>query len=304
MRKSNLEKRARLREVKNTLVGLSFVTPSAIVILMFLLIPAGMAIHYSFTDWNGISANYNFIGFDNFVRVINAPGFDRIVQNMIFLLVVYIPILNILAILLSVALYDIGRLAPIYKVLIYLPGLLSMVVVGIIWRTIFNPVIGPIARLSEAMGAQGAIPDYLGQSSTVMYAMSISIVWFALGFYSLIYMGGLSNIPTDIYEAADIDGASSPKRLVYITLPLLMPSITINVVLSIIGILMEFQLPLVLTGGGPGYSSQTMALRAFYYATREFRPGMSMALSVLLTLIAVSISVIMTMILRRREVEH
>jgi len=304
MRKSNLEKRARLREAKNTLVGLSFVTPSAIVILMFLLIPAGMAIHYSFTDWNGISANYNFIGFDNFVRVINAPGFDRIVQNMIFLLLVYIPILNILAILLSVALFDIGKLAPVYKVLIYLPGLLSTVVVGLIWRTIYNPVIGPIARVIGAMGTEGTMPELLGQSSTVMYAMSITFIWFALGFYSLIYMGGLSNIPTDIYEAADIDGASSPKKLLYITLPLLMPSITINVVLSIIGILMEFQLPLVLTGGGPGYASQTPALRAFNYATREFRPGMSMALSVLLTAVAVGISVILTTVLRRREVEH
>jgi ABC-type sugar transport system permease subunit len=181
---------------------------------------------------------------------------------------------------------------------------MSMVVVGLIWRTIYNPVIGPIARLVEAMGFKGAMPDLIGQSSTVMYAMSASIIWFAIGFYCLVYMGGLSNISTDIYEAADIDGVSKPQKLAYITLPLLMPSITINVVVSIIGILMEFQLPLTLTAGGPGFSSQTMALRSFLYATREMRPGMSMALSVLLTIVAVGISVIMTNILRKKEVEH
>ena len=289
---------------KNTLVGLAFVAPSALCILFFMLIPAAMSFHYCLTDWNGVSASYNYIGFENFRRVINAPGFDRLIYNTFFLIVLYVPVLNILCILLSVSLYDIGRLANFYKVTVYLPSLLSMVIVGLIWRTIYNPVIGPLARMFQWIGFPDLMPDLLGQRSTVMYALSLSIVWYAMGFYSLVYLGGLSNIPNDLYEAADIDGAGRLHRLVSITLPLLMPSITINVVVSIIGILLEFQLPLVLTGGGPGHSSQTMALRAYIYATREQRPGMSMALSVMLTIVAVTVSVIMTNALRKKEVEN
>ena len=298
------EGRPQIQISKNTLVGLAFVGPSALCILFFMLIPAVMSFHYCLTDWNGVSSSYNYIGLENFRRVISAPGFDRLIYNTIFLLILYVPVLNILCILLSVALYDIGRLASFYKVTVYLPSLMSMVVVGLIWRTIYNPVIGPLARLFEWIGFPDLMPDLLGSRGTVMYALSISIIWYAIGFYSLVYLGGLSNIPNELYEAADIDGAGRLHRLFSITLPLLMPSITINVVVSIIGILLEFQLPLVLTGGGPGYSSQTMALRAYIYATREQRPGMSMALSVLLTIVAVTVSVIMTNILRKKEVEN
>ena len=289
---------------KDTFVGFAFISPSVLVIILFIIVPAAMSVHYCLTDWNGVASTYNYVGLQNFKNVINAAEFPRIVSNTLFLVVLYVPVLNIVSILFAVTLFDIGKLSSFYKVVMYLPNILSSVVAGVIWRMIYNPVIGPLAQMLKAFGLSHLMQDLIGQSSTVMYALSVGILWYATGFYTLIYMGGLSGIPIDIYEAADIDGINSFQKLIYITIPMLMPSITINMVLATIAVITGFELQLVLTEGGPGYSSLTMALKAYFLAFREQRLGMSMALSVMITIISVTVSLIMLNTLRKREVEN
>ena len=278
-----------------------FVLPALILVLVFSIYPVLMSFRYSFTDWNGVSADYAFVGFDNYKNVISSDEFKTLFFNTFYLIILYVPVLNILAIFFSVIIYDIGRAANIYKVILFLPNIVSMVVVGFIWRTIYNPATGPLAYLLNALGCENLVQDWLGQKETVMPALSVSIIWYAVGFYVLIYLGGLSTVPNELYEAAAVDGITWWQKLFRITLPMISQSITINVIVSTIAILTLFDLPYVLTQGGPGYASQTMALMSYQYAFKAMSQGKAMALAVMLTLITILFAVCELFLLNRKE---
>ena len=135
-----------------------FVLPALILVLVFSIYPVLMSFRYSFTDWNGVSADYAFVGFDNYKNVISSDEFKTLFFNTFYLIILYVPVLNILAIFFSVIIYDIGRAANIYKVILFLPNIVSMVVVGFIWRTIYNPATGPLAYLLNALGCENLVP--------------------------------------------------------------------------------------------------------------------------------------------------
>ena len=134
-----------------------------------------------------------------------------------------------------------------------------------------------------------------------MPALSVSIIWYAVGFYVLIYLGGLSTVPNELYEAAAVDGITWWQKLFRITLPMISQSITINIIVSTIAILTLFDLPYVLTQGGPGYASQTMALMSYQYAFKAMSQGKAMALAVMLTLITILFAVCELFLLNRKE---
>lgn len=287
---------------RKTLAAVTFVLPAFLVILIFFIYPSIMSFKFSFTNWNGINAKYNFVGFNNFLYIFKTPQFKQLIYNTIFLIIVYVPILNILALLFAIFIFDIGgKMSNFYKVVLYMPNILSMVVVGVIWRIIYNPVFGPIAYVLEKLGLDVLIQDWIGQKSTVLPAMSASIIWFAVGFYLIIYLGGLSTIPNELYESANVDGIKWHQKILYITLPMIAQSITINIVISTIGILTLFDLPYVLTGGGPGFASQTMSLMVYYYAFKNFQEGYAMALAIILTIVTMVFAVVQLKLLNRRE---
>lgn len=261
-----------------------------------------MSFRFSFTNWDGIKKDYNFVGFNNFLYIFKSEQFKQLIYNTAFLVIVYVPLLNALALFFAILIYDIGKkLSNFYKVILFLPNILSMVVVGVIWRVIYNPVFGPLAYLLDKLGLDVLVQDWIGQKSTVMPAMSASIIWYAVGFYLIIYLGGLSTIPSELYESASVDGIRWLQKFVHITLPMIAQSITINVVISTIGILAVFDLPYVLTGGGPGFASQTMALMVYFYAFKNIQPRYALALAIILTLITVTFAVVQLKLLRRRE---
>lgn len=278
-----------------------FILPAFLLVTVFLLIPTVNSFRYSLTNWNGVSTEYRFVGLENFVNVCRAPEFKTVVLNTIYFIILYVPVLNILALLFSVIVYDIGRFANFYKVVLFLPNILSMVVVGFIWRNIYNPTTGPLVYLFEALGAPHLIQDWLGQKNTVLPAMSIAVIWYAVGFYMLIYLGGLSTVPEELYEAGALDGIGWWDKLLHITIPLISQSITINIIVSTIGILTLFDLPYVLTAGGPGYASQTMSLMSYTYAFKSMQQGKGMALAVILTAVTILFSLCELYFLNRKE---
>lgn len=273
--------------------GILMTLPSFIVILVFFLIPLASTIKYSFTDWNGVSAQYRFIGLDNFIGVVTDTCFKQIVFNTVYLIVLYVPVLNVLALIFAVLIFNIGRkIGNIVKSVLFFPCLLSMVVVGFIWKLLFNYNSGLINQLLKKIGLGFLATDWLGQASTVLPSMSVSIIWFAMGYYLVIYTAGLMTIPKELYEASDVAGANAVQKFFHITIPLLAQSITINVVLSTIGIISCFDLPFVLTEGGPGYLSETIALKVYHYAFASQQHGYSLALAIMLAVLAIVIALI------------
>jgi ABC-type sugar transport system permease subunit len=174
-------------------------------------------------------------------------------------------------------------------------------VVGFVWKLIYAASDGAINVFLRSVGLGFIAVDWLGTISTVMPAMSAAIIWYAVGFHMLIYLAGLYAISPEIYDSADVDGVKPVQKFVFITFPLLAPSLTVNVILSTISVFKWFDLPFVLTGGGPGYMSETIALRIYSYAFERFQIGKALALAVMLGIVAIVTTVFLTKFFKRRE---
>jgi ABC-type sugar transport system permease subunit len=285
---------------RRQLACILFVLPAIAVVFVFFLFPMLRSLVYSFTNWDGIAPSARWVGLKNFATVITDPSFKQVVFNTLYLTVIYVPVLNVLALLLAVAVYNSGKAGNVYKSMLFFPNLLSMTVIALIWRIIYLHD-GILNQFLRAVGLKVLVQDWLGTVATVLPAMSVTIIWFAVGYYLLIYLAGLNTVPVEIYECAEVEGVSPAQRLFRITIPLIAPSITINTVLSTIGIITLFDLPFVLTRGGPGYMSETLALHVYFFAFVQLKTSYALALAVILGLFATLITLIQLQLLRRRE---
>ncbi len=293
-------KRGLTQNQRRQLTCLLFVLPALVVVFVFFLFPMLRSLVYSFTNWDGIARTSRWIGLKNFQIVVADSSFRQVVFNTLYLTVIYVPVLNVLALLLAVAVYNAGKAGNLYKSMLFFPNLLSMTVVALVWRIIYTHD-GLLNSFFRAVGLKGLVLDWLGNPGTVLPAMSLTIIWFAVGYYLLIYLAGLNTVPVEIYECAEVEGVNPVQRLFRITIPLIAPSITINTVLSTIGIITLFDLPFVLTRGGPGYLSETLALHVYFFAFVQLKASYALALAVILGLFAVLITILQLRLLRRRE---
>jgi ABC-type sugar transport system permease subunit len=285
---------------KRQLACIWFVLPALAVVFVFFLFPMLRSLVYSFTNWDGIAPTSRWVGLKNFGAVVTDPSFKQVVLNTLYLTVIYVPVLNVVALLFAVAVYNSGKAGNVYKSMLFFPNLLSMTVIALIWRIIYIHD-GLLNHFLRAVGLKALVQDWLGTVATVLPAMSLTIIWFAVGYYLLIYLAGLNTVPVEIYECAEVEGVRPAQRLFRITIPLIAPSITINTVLSTIGIITLFDLPFVLTRGGPGYMSETLALHVYFYAFVQLKTSYALALAVILGLFATLITLIQLRLLRRRE---
>jgi ABC-type sugar transport system permease subunit len=285
---------------RRQLVCFLFTLPALVVVFMFFLFPMLRALLLSFTNWDGIARGYQWVGLKNFQTVTADSAFKQIVFNTLYLAVIYVPVLNVVALLLAVGVYNAGRAGNVYKAMLFFPNLLSMTVIAMIWNTIYR-YDGLLNQFLQTVGLKVLVQDWLGQVNTVLPAMSVTIIWFAMGYYLLIYLAGLNTVPVEIYESAEVEGVSAWQKLFRITIPLIAPSITINAVLSTIGIITLFDLPYVLTRGGPGFKSQTIAMHVYAYAFQQLRTSYALALAVILGIFAILVTSIQLGFLRRRE---
>jgi len=285
--------------------GLIFALPSFLVLLVFIIIPIILNLRYCLTNYDGIRAEFDFIGLENFISIFQSDSFVVILMNTFQLSLIYVVGLNVLAIILAALIVRVSaRFGNFVKSLLFFPCLLSMVVVGFIWRLIYNYNSGLINVTANKLGLEFLIQEWLGDKALILPSVGVSIIWFALGYYLIIYYAGFMAIPVELYEAADVEGASPVKQFFKVTLPMLAPSITINVVLSTVAILAAFDLPYVLTaGGGPGYYGSTLAIEIYRYAYNSIQQGKAFALSVILAFISIVIALIeLRLFLKREEV--
>jgi len=279
-----------------------FLAPALLIIIVFFVFPVLQSFYYSFTNFNGLSPNYSFVGFDNFRNVLTTRQSTAVIWNTFYLMLIYIPVLNVLALALAVLIKDSGkRLQNLFKSVFFFPNLLALAVVGYIWRMMLNPATGAFNQFLKSIGLDSLAIDWLGRADTVLPVVSLTTIWFATGFYMVIYLAGLMGIPTELYEASSIDGASRWQQFRFITIPQLAPSFTINLILTTIGILGAFDLPFIMTEGGPGFQSTTIALQIYFFNSRQMNLANGVALSVLLCIISLIITAVLFLVTSRRE---
>jgi len=283
--------------------GYAFALPAFVVIALFIIYPLCVNFRYCFTNYDGINPNARFVGLTNFENIFNDPNFTLVISNTLFLVVAYVLVLNTLAILMAVvATKAARRFANFYKSVVYTPCLLSMVVIGFIWRLLYDYNNGLINEGLRAVGLNGLVNDWLGNISIILPSISMVVIWYALGYYMVIYFAGLMAIPVELHEVSRVDGANFWKELRHVTLPQLAPSITINVVLTTMLMLGSFDLPYTLTnGGGPGYYGTTLAVWVYRFAYDTMQMSKSFAAAVVLAVIAIGITSVELFFLLRNE---
>jgi ABC-type sugar transport system permease subunit len=284
--------------------GFLFVLPAVFFVTVFIIVPVFMNLFLAFTNYKGFGVDYRFIGLHNFRSIFTDSSFWLVLGNTFKLLLIYVVVLNVVAVFLAVLIVDMGEgFGNFIKSLIYFPCLLARVVVGFVWRMILNYQRGLVNVTFRNLGLDFLAVNWLGEKDLVIPIMGLVIVWFATGYYTIIYYAGLMAISPDYYEVATLEGANARQKFRYVTLPLLAPAITINVVLSTMGVLAAYDLPTSLSsGGGPGYHGTTLAILVIRYIYESYQTGKALSVAVVMALIAVVLAYFELKLLVRREV--
>ncbi|WP_163528574.1 carbohydrate ABC transporter permease [Halobacillus ihumii] len=275
--------------------------PALIVVSVFIIYPFLNGIRISFTDWNGFSQTKNWVGLDQYKRMFQDPNTWLVVKNTLLYGIGSTIFQNVIGLLYALLLNKSIHLKSITRTIIYLPVIISPLVMGYIWYFFFAYQGGALNDVLMLFGLEKI--NALGNPDVNTWIIVFVNTYQFVGIAMIIYLAGLQSISKDYYEAAVIDGASAFQKFKNITLPLLMPAITINVVLNIIGGLKLFDVILALTGGGPGNASQSMStfMYSLYFSRQD--AGYAATQGVLMAFITLVFSLLALVYFKRKEVD-
>jgi raffinose/stachyose/melibiose transport system permease protein len=284
--------------VRNELAWISLYVPALAMFLLFVIYPLFQSIYVSLTDWDGIRPAMQFIGFENY-KVLSTDNVVLRTISTTFKYTITVTVAqNLLALLMALVLNQQLRSRNVLRTMIFMPSILSGLIVGYIWSFLYSD---PIMKLGRTLGWTLLANNALSSQVFAIYATAFVTTWRASGWTMMIYLAGLQNIPQELEEAAAIDGASVLRRLRHITIPLLAPTFTINVILTFERGLKDFDSIFALTGGGPGAATMTMALNIYRESFYFSRAGYGTAIGVILFVTIVVLSVIQLRYFRKGE---
>lgn len=278
-----------------------FTLPVLICIAVAFYIPFAMTIRYSMTKWNGISKHPKFIGLDNFKQIFTGDdNFNHAAWFTIKYAVLYIVIVNVLAIGLAIILDMKLKSTTWLRTSFFIPYILSLVIVGFIWKFIF---MQGFESLGNSTGWGIFKLSWLGEPGLAFASILGVSIWQSIGFYLVIYIAGLQSVPEDLKEAATVDGAGPFRKFFSITLPLLAPSITISVFMALTNSIKVFDVILSLTGGGPGGTTYSIAYDIYRDTFQNNLYGYGTAKALILFVAVLVVTLIQLTLFKRREVE-
>ncbi len=279
---------------------LVLVLPGLIIFTIGLIIPLLLAFRYSFTSWDGLSAEKPFAGLQNYINLFRDSDFRNAWWFTFKFTIGNTIIQNVLALVFAVALDSGIKAQKLYRTALFVPCLISAVIVGFVWLKLFSNVLPAINDLL------GTNINFLlfGESKTVLSGLLIANNWQWIGYWMLIYLAGLQSIPAELYEAAKVDGANAWTRFFNVTIPMLAPAITICVVGITTGSLKVYDLLVSSTGGGPGRSSVSVIYQTYATAISGRQYGYGSAMSVSLVVVLLLVALIQVKGLKSREVQQ
>lgn len=280
----------------------AFIAPAFLIYTVIFLGPVITSFYYSLTNWNGFYKTMDFVGLRNFAHLATDGAFHKALRNTFWFTLLIVVLQNGLAIPLALALDSKIKSKSALRAVFFTPAILSPLVVGYTWMYIFQPQNGLLNGLLGIVGLGSWEQSWLGDPQYALYSLVTIVLWQYVGYSMVIFVANLQSIPGDYYEAADIDGAGAWRKFRNITLPLMAPSITINVVLASIGSLKAFDIIYVTTKGGPFQATETITTLLFKTAFTQSNFGYGTAIGVVMFFIILVISVIQIAVLRRREV--
>ena len=290
------------RKREKNLFILVCLSPALILFFTFLIYPTIEVFRMSLFKWGGFSNNQQFVGLDNFKILWQDENFFRTIQNTILLIVVVTLFTIVLAVLFAAILStEKIRGNNFFRIIFYIPNILSIVVIAGIFSAIYDPKAGLLnAVLPEAWNKL-----WLGDQSVVIYSLAFALIWQAIGYYMVMYMAGMANIPASLYEAADLDGAGKIGKFFNVTLPLIWNSIRTTLTFFIISTInLSFLLVQILTDGGPDGTTEVFLSYMFKQAYANSSYGYGMAIGVVVFIFSFGLSGIVSHITKRDILEY
>ena len=264
--------------LSKTRYKVGFLIPTLAVYVVFIILPIGIAVAYSFTKYSGIG-KARFNGIDNYVRLVKDDIFWKSLANTAIIFVVASVLLLVLSFLLALLLNNKLKLVDTSKALIFSPAIIAPIIVGIIWVYILDPKIGVINGVLRAIGAGSLARQWIGGTVLSPYSISVIYFWQQLGYLTTIFIAGLKMIPEEVLEAVRVDGANARQRVWHVIIPMMRPTISTVVVLIITGIFKIFEIVQQTTGGGPNHMSETLVTYSYSvtFQSSDYGYGMSVA---------------------------
>jgi raffinose/stachyose/melibiose transport system permease protein len=291
--------------MKNKAYPFYFAIGALFLYLLFFVLPSVMGFFYAFTDWNSYTTEVNWVGLDNFKTIFSSTrqGYVSFIKNTVVFTIATIILKTVFALGLAVLLTQgVRHLSYFYRVIIYLPAVLPMLVVSLIFRSILNPATGFLNTTLRWAGLDFLALKWLTDVHLALPSVIGVDTWKGVGYIMVILIAGLQAIPRDYYEAASIDGATGWKTFTNVTLPLIMPVLSVTTVLNLLYGLKVFDIIFVLTHGGPGRVTDTVYTAVFEDFSKG-RYGIATALSTLLFLVMIVLSYFVIRLMHREEIE-
>lgn len=274
--------------------------PALLIYLGIAVIPIAISIYYSFMDWNGLSA-MTFVGFDNFSQIFSDSIFWKsVVNNIIIMLsgiVGQVPLGLLLALLLN------GKLrgGSFFRTVGFLPVVIPAVIVSLIWGMVYNTEYGFLNGILGLLGLESWQQNWLGNPSYSMISLAIAYIWQNCGFYMIIFIAALQNIPNEVYEAAELDGATGVKKTFHITIPMIKETIFVAIVYCISTSFRVFDLIHVMTGGGPAHNTEVMTIYMYNKTFINLQFGYGSAVSILILLFSLIVITAVNKLIKRES---
>lgn len=312
-RRVALDPRARARaKTWRKYSHLWFVLPGLIFFVAFMIYPAISGFAISLTAWTGVGNDFHFIGFDNFVQALTSWPLYRAAWHNLIMFVAILIFQHTIGLFIAVQLNARPRFMEVYRTILFLPVIISLISTGFIWTLMLSPNIGVINPVLHDLGLGFLAKNWLSDPHFALGTVIVVQCWNVLGWAIIIYLSGLQSIPEELLQAAEMDGASAWQRFWRVTFPLLSPSFTSLTVLTFIGQFRVFDIVYVLTGpiGSPNFETDvlgTLIYRSAFggasIASNDVRMSYAIALALIVFIAMAIVSTLLIRVLRRREIE-
>ena len=278
-----------------------FLLPALFFFVNVVVVPFFMGIVYSFSNWSGFSfAGSKFVGFQNYADAFQDPQFLSSFLLTFQYAVIMVVCVNVIGFFLALLVTQNLKSNTALRGVFFLPNLIGGLILGFIWQFIFSKLF---VQLGEKLHMTGVLFNWLTQPSTAFWSLVIVSTWQMAGYVMIIYIAGLQSIPSDLLEAAEIDGAGPMKRLAHITLPLMMPSFTISLFITLPNAFKQYDTNLSLTNGGPYNTTQLIAMNIYQTAFNRNQYVLAQAKAMVFFLVIMVITLVQVRLTSKREVE-
>ncbi|MFG2075229.1 carbohydrate ABC transporter permease [Nonomuraea maritima] len=284
---------------------LACLLPALVLFVLFMVVPTVNVFRMSFFTWSGFSPDMRFVGFDNFVKLFDDQQFVRAFQNTVALLVV-VTVVTMGSGLFLAAIMTRQRLRGrnLYRFVLYIPNVLSVVVIAAIFSAVYDQQNGLLNGTLRLLSLDGLQQVWLGNQDLVLWSVAISMVWQSLGYYMVLYMSSMASIPEELYEASGLDGASTTRQFFAITLPLIWQNLRTTLTFFVMSAVnLSFVLVRAMTGGGPDGSSEVLLSYMYKQAYTNSSYGYGMAIGVVIFAFSFLVSLLVSRATRREPLQ-